>query len=139
MIYLLLRGKRRYEVEAVVTIFWKTSACGKCCSVSARKARLLRAHRAILPLFSRLDSQHFLTQQFSCKAQHTLKESSTFDLLRSTDFLCGFVFGFLHVLALRSARGVEALDGPSRHGVANQLLALLRHQYHGSFVSYVLA
>lgn len=75
MIYLLLRGERKCDVEAVVTVSWKTSACGKCCSVSARKPKLLRALQAILPPFSRLDSQRFLTQQFSCRfSTHWRKE-----------------------------------------------------------------
>lgn len=53
--------------------------------MSAQRLKLVWAHQAILPPFSRLDFQHFPTEQFSCKVQNSLKERSIFHLRWSTD------------------------------------------------------
>lgn len=68
--------------------------------MSAQRLKLVSVHQAILPPFSRLDFQHFPTEQFSCRVQYSLKKSSIFHLRWSTDLLCCLhIFFFIFSLA----------------------------------------
>lgn len=66
--------------------------------MSAQGLRLLWAHLAILPPFSRLNFQHLPTEQLSCEVQHTLKENlssiSTIQVKHWPSLLPPFFFFF---------------------------------------------